>query len=261
MIMTLHILKKRANIIGIFKQEENGKNLIGLIFLTFIFTAFQLGSLHAQIPDGVYTGQENGRQHEIKVNGRYLVYSVYESSPASFIKTLGGTYSLEGGTLHWDLEFNSAFEQDSVRTLSITVKSIGDSLTWGAENPLELSRAETLEQPLDGLWLFATRGPDTGQERRGEENTRKTIKFLIDGRFQWIAYDTADMRFSGTGGGSYTARDGVYTETIEYFSRDNSRVGAHLEFQYEVKGTDWHHTGLNSKGEPLYEIWARRVLK
>jgi hypothetical protein len=53
----------------------------------------------------------------------------------------------------------------------------------------------------------------------------------------------------------------VYTETIEYFSRDNSRVGAHLEFQYEVKGTDWHHTGLNSKGEPLYEIWARRVLK
>jgi hypothetical protein len=206
-------------------------------------------------------GKQNERQHEIKVDGRYLVHSVYESSPAAFIKSLGGTYRMEGDTLHWDLEFNSGFEQDSIRTLSIQVKTSGDVLTLGAQNPLELSRGENLEQPLDGLWLFASRGPDTGQERRGEENTRKTMKFLIDGRFQWIAYDTANMRFSGTGGGNYTAKDGIYTETIEYFSRDDTRVGTHLEFLYEVKGTDWHHTGLNSKGEPLYEIWARRVLK
>ena len=66
------------------------------------------------------------------------------------------------------------------------------------------------------------------------------------------------MQFKGTGGGNYTSKDGVYTENIEYFSRDNSRVGASLEFNYEVKENDWHHTGNNSKGEPMYEIWARR---
>ncbi len=86
----------------------------------------------------------------------------------------------------------------------------------------------------------------------------KPLKFLKDGRFQWIAYDTDGMQFKGTGGGSYTSKDGVYTENIEYFSRDNSRVGASLQFKYEIKGDDWHHTGNNSKGEPMYEIWARR---
>jgi hypothetical protein len=66
------------------------------------------------------------------------------------------------------------------------------------------------------------------------------------------------MKFSGTGGGRYTAKDGAYFETILYFSRDNSRVGAVLDFSYELKENDWHHRGKNSRGEPMYEIWARR---
>jgi hypothetical protein len=66
------------------------------------------------------------------------------------------------------------------------------------------------------------------------------------------------MKFSGTGGGSFTSENGKYVESIEFFSRDNTRVGAVLEFKYELKGDDWHHTGLNSKGEPMYEIWAKR---
>lgn len=255
--MTFGIPKKRAKITGLFNPGTIKKKLIRHGFFPIIFMAVHTGGLLAQIPNGVYMGQENGRQHEIKVAGNYIVHSVYETAPAKFIRTLGGSYIMKDSSLQLDLEFNSGFEQDSLRTMSLPVKIGGDILYWGDES-LELSRTKDLEQPLDGLWLFATRGPDTGQERRGEENTRKTLKFLLDGRFQWIAYDTADMRFSGTGGGSYSAKDGVYTETIEYFSRDNSRVGALLEFLYEVKGTDWHHTGLNSKGEPLYEIWARR---
>ncbi len=84
------------------------------------------------------------------------------------------------------------------------------------------------------------------------------MKYLQDGRFQWIAYDTNGLQFKGTGGGKYTSIDGIYTENIEYFSKDNTRVGARLEFNYEIKGDDWHHTGKNSKGAPMYEIWSRR---
>jgi hypothetical protein len=84
------------------------------------------------------------------------------------------------------------------------------------------------------------------------------LKFLKDGTFQWIAYDTESFRFSGTGGGSYSYNDGVYTEHIEFFSKDNSRVGASLNFNYKLNGDDWQHTGNNSKGEPMHEIWAKR---
>ena len=62
-----------------------------------------------------------------------------------------------------------------------------------------------------------------------------------------------------TGGGTYTTKDGVYTETIDFFSKDNSRVGAILPFEYEVKGDDWHHSGNSSKGDPIYEVWSKRT--
>jgi hypothetical protein len=51
--------------------------------------------------------------------------------------------------------------------------------------------------------------------------------------------------------------NGVYTEVIEFFSRDASRVGAKLEFQGSVRDGDWHHLGLSSRGDPIYEIWSR----
>ena len=43
------------------------------------------------------------------------------------------------------------------------------------------------------------------------------MKILTGSRFQWIAYNTETKQFFGTGGGSYTAKNGVYTENIEFF--------------------------------------------
>jgi hypothetical protein len=85
------------------------------------------------------------------------------------------------------------------------------------------------------------------------------MKILVDGYFQWIAFNTKSFSFQGTGGGGYTTVDGTYTETIDYFSRDNSKVGISLGFEYAKKGMDWHHKGFSSKGDPLHEIWTYRT--
>jgi hypothetical protein len=45
---------------------------------------------------------------------------------------------------------------------------------------------------------------------------------------------------------------------IEFFSRNKSRVGAKLSFDFDKKDDDWHHSGLSSAGEPIYEIWSLR---
>ena len=84
------------------------------------------------------------------------------------------------------------------------------------------------------------------------------MKILTPTRFQWIAYNTETKQFMGTGGGTYTAVDGKYTENIQFFSRDKTRVGMSLGFNFDVQEEDWHHSGNNSKGEPMYEIWAKR---
>ncbi len=226
--------------------------------LSFLFLLSISMTAQAQINAGVYISDIENVRHELKLSDSYFIHTIYEKSPARFIKATGGFYSVEDTVMNVKLEFNSNYEGDALKELSIPFSNENDQLVLGMTPRLTFNRIENQEQSLDGQWLFGTRGPDTGQERRGDENPRKTLKFLMDGRFQWIAYHVETFKFSGTGGGSYTAKDGVYTENIEYFSRDNNRVGASLNFNYEIKGNDWHHTGKNSKGEPMYEIWARR---
>jgi hypothetical protein len=217
-------------------------------------------SIFAQIKQGVYLLEDGNIRHELKLNSHYFIHTVYEKSPAEFIKSVGGFYTIQKNTIKVILEFNSAFQKDSLRTLNMPILVKEGNLILGDESKMIFKPQESNTQDLDGQWLFATRGPDKGQERRGESNTRKTLKFLKDGYFQWIAYNTESMQFKGTGGGSYTSLDGIYTEHIEFFSRDNSRVEESLKFNYEIKGDDWHHTGKNSKDEPMYEIWGRRGL-
>jgi len=239
-------------------MNSNKRSL--LAFLSIFMCVFTI--VNAQIEDGVYFFDSENESHELKIDNEYFIYTTYEKSPSKFIRTLGGFAQVEktssGENLMVLLEFNSAYEKDSVGQLSIPMRIEGEKLYLNWFDKLEFELAAENTQDLDGQWLFATRGPDEGQDRRGEANTRKTLKFLVDGRFQWIAYDTDGMQFKGTGGGSYTSMDSLYTENIEFFSKDDSRVGASLEFNYEIKGEDWHHTGNNSKGKPMYEIWGRR---
>ncbi len=227
--------------------------LVFSLFLSSLYT-----TLSAQIESGVYYFNADNYTNELKIDSSYFIHSVYEKSPARFIKTSGGFYTAENDTLKIDLEFHSNYRLDSLRTLSFPYRIESGNLVIQMNDQMKFKKQPNANQDLDGTWLFATRGPDEGQKRRGEANTRKTLKFLLDGRFQWIAFDTEGMQFKGTGGGSFSSANGIYTEDIEYFSRDNNRVGASLEFNYEIKDADWHHTGKNSKGNPLYEIWSRR---
>ncbi len=99
---------------------------------------------------------------------------------------------------------------------------------------------------------------DGETQQRDTNRPRKTMKILSGTRFQWIAYNTETKQFMGTGGGTYTTEDGTYTETIKFFSRDDSKVGRDLPFNYELINGNWHHSGLSSKGDPIHEIWSIR---
>ncbi len=230
----------------------------------FFLLGFLLAGLplSAQPEAGVYLAAEKGEQGTrhflLLVSENYLIHSVYDSGPAHFISTMGGFYQSDGDSLHIALEFNSAFGETGEKQQDISYGYTDGHLVLNGNSDRLYTQEPALSQPLDGEWLFAARGPDTGQERRGNESPRKTLKFLKDGYFQWIAYNTDTLEFFGTGGGRYAADNGTYTEVIQFFSRDDSRVGAELSFQFERQGNDWHHTGNNSRGEPLYEIWAIR---
>ncbi len=192
--------------------------------------------------------QENGQQieHRILMDKEYFVETQFTSNPNQFIKTLGGFYQKKGKDLEVVLEFNSNFSKDSLKYVVIKNQDQWDEIY---NNTL----------PLQGKWLMAGRVNGDQERRRDTNRSRKTMKILIDGYFQWIAFNTASFSFHGTGGGSYLAAEGTYTETIDFFSRDNNKVGISLGFDYVKKGMDWHHKGFSSKGDPLHEIWTFRT--
>ena len=143
------------------------------------------------------------------------------------------------------MEFNSNYDQDSIKSLSIAKSSKWKNIS--KENDI-----------LKGKWVMSGRYNNGEFRTRNTGLPRKTMKVLIDGFFQWIAFNTETFKFSGSGGGEYETIDGKYIEIIEYFSRDDSRVGAELDFNYEIKNEDWLHTGLSSKGKPINEVWSIR---
>jgi hypothetical protein len=191
--------------------------------------------------------EENGKiiTHRIVIDNEYLIETQFSSDPAEFILTRGGFYTKKGRNFKIEFEFNSNYKMDSLRELEIGQEKYWDKLS-----------SKTLD--LDGKWLMAGRMTDNVERRRDISKPRKTMKILKNGYFQWIAFNTETFQFFGTGGGFYTAENEIYTENIQFFSRNNKSVGRVLPFQYSIKNNDWHHQGINSKGDPMYEIWTSR---
>lgn len=190
---------------------------------------------------------------------KYFSVAIYDVRNKKFIGTYGGSYRTNGNRYTAIIEFNS---MDAAQVgneydgeFSITQGKL--MLEDGSGNREWKRLDDGTPGKLAGAWLI------TGRMRNGKMSTmtpgaRRTMKILSGTRFQWIAYNVETREFSGTGGGTYTTRNGKYTENIEFFSRDNSRVGASLTFDFSLENGAWRHKGLSSKGDPIDEVWTKR---
>ena len=213
------------------------RTILNLTLLIFTITTYSQSD--------VYSYTEKDTVNRIIIDKNYFVMTSYKVYTNKFVKTIGGFYSENGSKLNVDLEFNSNYKNDSISKIKIEKKA-----NW--------KKISLKENDLQGKWLMVGRVRNGNEQRRNLDRPRKTMKFLINGYFQWIAFNTETFQFSGSGGGKYITKDGKYIESIEYFSRDDSKVGLNLEFDYELINKEWNHKGFSSKGDPLHEIWVVR---
>lgn len=187
----------------------------------------------------------------------YFSYTEYTSTAFEF--TYGGSWETGSDELRFSYEYHTKSPDKVGYEAAYPVYISGNTLTLFGSSFTRVD--DGTPGALAGAWLFNNRIRD-GQLGKPREaaNPRKTMKILSGTRFQWIAYNTKSKEFSGTGGGTYTTVDGKYVENIGFFSRDNDRVGASLEFDYTIKDDEWHHQGLSSRGDPIYEIWKMRKM-
>ena len=186
----------------------------------------------------------------------YFSYASFDIAGKIFYQTWGGPYKVEGNKLKIKIEFDSKDKDRVGKEIELSFKNEGPLVLEG------LGETKTMQQVDDGKGALAGTWRIT-QRKQGETmneiplRPRRTLKLLTGTRFQWMAINIETGEFSGTGGGTYSFINGKYTENIEFFSRDSSRVGASLGFDGKVENGDWHHSGLSSKGEPIYEVWSR----
>jgi len=173
-----------------------------------------------------------------------------------FKNAKGGIYETEGSSYTEKFEFNSADKEKvgSINNLAIEVSK--DTLRLkGQDFSQTWLKIGDYQDDLSGVWIITGRQKN-GEMQRRETGDRKTIKLLSGTRFQWIAYNSATGEFFATGGGSYLPKYGRYIENIEFFSKDDFRVGASLTFDYQILNNEWHHRGKSSAGDAIYEIWS-----
>ncbi|TXE10740.1 membrane or secreted protein [Gelidibacter salicanalis] len=233
------------------------KHLLTLLCCNLLVLGMQAQSLiGAWEHTSSATNGEHTKQVLIFTDG-YFSNTIYGKSSGAFVKSSGGSWHLQDGVLTQHLEFDTETPRQIGTDVHTKVSVDDHSLT--VNEALQFKRIDSgTPGQLQGAYLMSGRVVDGKNQIRDTSGSRKTMKILSGTRFQWIAYHTDSKEFMGTGGGTYTTEAGVYTETIEFFSRDVSRVGNSLQFDYELVDGHWQHSGLSSKGDPIHEIWGLR---
>ncbi len=234
------------------------------IILILLCVIVSLG-VKAQNFTGAWQGFHIGENGEtvksvLIVSEGFKVVTTYNVANGKFLSTTGGSYKIVDNTMSEKVEFDTA-HSERVGSEVESIVLIKGAIMQIIGNPVIFERIDNgTPGKLNGAWLMSGRMTDGKEQLRDTSGPRKTMKLLSGTRFQWIAYNTETKEFMGTGGGTYSTENNEYTESIEFFSKDDSKVGAELKFKYQMVDGQWHHSGLSSKGDPIHEIWSSRKI-
>jgi hypothetical protein len=188
----------------------------------------------------------------------YMSIAMYSIPGKKFYGTMGGTVTRNKGEISGTMEFNSMDKSTVGKPYRMPMNRNGKNLVIERTKKETWKMIDDGEKNLSGNWRITQREQNGTLTPIHTTGPRKTIKILSSTRFQWAAINTETGEFSGTGGGRYSFAGGKYSEMIDFFSRDSSRVGMSLSFNARLDGKDWYHSGKSSKGDPINEVWSRR---
>ncbi|HYD83068.1 MAG TPA: hypothetical protein VEA63_03425, partial [Opitutus sp.] len=203
-----------------------------VVFITSLIVAASLSAQEAAAPSTIGAWRIAGEPQRVMiVTPNYWTQTVFDREQRQFVRTMGGTYSVSGDVARGTLEFDSQEPQGVGQEFRVRTEIKGDALRVTQEDGSDevWTRIDSAENALAGVWRISGRHAD-GKLQEMPLRARRTLKILSGTRFQWVAMNVETGEFSGTGGGTYTFENGKYTEHIEFFSRDATRVGAKLEF-------------------------------
>lgn len=233
-----------------------------LLLFTLIFSLFSNAQSIIGAWERIHISNEGKELKSIVIfSEAHQSLSIIEINSGKLIHSNGGYWQLNGNTMTEVVEFDTDNPERVGKQVVFDIELSDNKLEIIGTNRAFYRIDDGSPGKLDGAWLMSARFRNGLMQERDINRPRKTMKILSGTKFQWIAYDTSSKKFIATGGGSYTTVNGKYSENIEFFSRDSTRIGMNLEFEYSLENGNWNHKGFSSKGNPINEIWSRRPNK
>lgn len=224
------------------------------LFLFCIAYSFQSNQSPLQ---GAWISSIGSTDNVLNIQDGYLSHTTYDKTRKHFYQTRGGSFEIKDNKVVVHYEFSSSDKNEVGKSFEYVYHFKNGNLIWeNNDTRVTWQRIDDNKNPLAGVWRISGRMQE-GKMNPINPGPRKTLKILSGTCFQWVAINTETKEFFGTGGGRFSFVNGKYTENIEFFSRDSSRVGVSLTFDGSIDNNIWTHKGLNSRGEPLHEEWSR----
>lgn len=229
------------------------------MYSSFIFSLVLLmtsSSVSAKNIEGAWEFKSADKHIILLCKDDYFTRTEFRTK--EFLSSWGGVAKTNDTELTISVEFNSANRENVGKKITYKFHLQDDELQIN-ENGVSTTykRIDDGNAPLAGVWKISGREQDGKMVSIHQTGARKTLKMLTVTRFQWFAINPETKEFSGTGGGTYAFSDGKYTENIQFFSRDNNRVVAQLIFDGTIENSQWHQSGLSSKGDKISEVWSK----
>ena len=233
-----------------------------LLLFTLIFSLFSNAQSIIGAWERIHISNEGKELKSIVIfSEAHQSLSIIEINSGKLIHSNGGSWQLNGNTMTEVVEYDTDNPERVGKQVVFDIELSNNKLEITGTNRAFYRIDDGSPGKLDGAWLMSARFRNGLMQERDINRPRKTMKILSGTKFQWIAYDTSSKKFIATGGGSYTTVNGKYSENIEFFSRDSTRIGMKLEFEYSLENGNWNHKGFSSKGNPINEIWSKRPTK
>ena len=232
----------------------------GYCLFAIILLASAMSFTYRMLPDNsVINGAwklQNGTVEQVLIfNNGYFMHTTFDKSKKQLIQTRGGAYKYAGNQLDATIEFSPQYKDEIGQTKKYFFAVNKDRLASDINGKKEVwAMIDNGKGAMVGTWRSSGRMQD-GKVVLSPPRARKTFKVLSGSRFQWAAINAETKEFFCTGGGSYTYENGKYTETLDFFTKDSTKVGNSLTFDGKIEGDLWHHSGKSSQGANMYEIW------
>ncbi len=202
---------------------------------------------------GAWHEKEEDQEAVLIFTNDYFMIAEFNQVNTSFTYGVGGSFSeKKAGQPIVELDFSTRKKDaEYIGAKAAMIYSVsGDKMTVTMNDSTKrtVTRVDDGNGELAGIWRMSAR-MNNGKMEPVANGPVKMIKILSATRFQWASFNEEKNEFISSGGGTYTFKEGKYTENIEFYAKNSGKIGTSQTFDATIDKNVWTIKAGNSQEE------------